>query len=504
LASEASEIVIQAEGISKSFGVIRALQDMNIEVMAGSVHAVIGHNGAGKSTLMNILSGIHPPDSGRLLLQGKGIRFHSPRDALDRGISMVHQELSIVPDLDVGENIFLGREPMTALNLVDRRALYDQADDLLARLGLDLSAQTPCSALSVGARQIIEIARAVSRDCKVLILDEPTSALTDSEQQRLFESVNRLKAHRIAILYVSHKLDEIRMLSDTVTVMRDGRCVTTLATTELDHARMVELMVGHAIVKGQVAAPPQGEVGLELRAITSEDAGIHDVTLSVHRGEILGLAGMLGSGRTELFEILFGIRRLDRGSIRLHGREIQPSSPVEAMTLGIALVPEDRRSQGIFSGISVWKNAVFASFYDVFRTTMGFVRQGLARSAVNDEVNRFKILTPSINQEVQFLSGGNQQKLVLARWLLRRPILLLLDDPTAGIDVGAKGEIHNLVRGLAKAGLTVIVSSSEFAELLGLCHRILVIRSGRIVREVDPRTATEALLVHAASANAEA
>jgi inositol transport system ATP-binding protein len=490
-----SETLLQAEDISKSFGAIKALQHVDLEMRSGSVHALLGHNGAGKSTLMNVLSGVHAPDSGRLLLEGKAISFSSPGDALNQGISMVHQELSIVPDLDVSENIFLGREPLARLKLVDRRELYARSERLLAELNLDFSARTRCSTLSVGARQMIEIARAVSRESKVLILDEPTSALTTHEQRRLFGFIDHLKGRGIGVLYVSHRLGEIRELADTITVLRDGKRVATMPVGNIDHDALVEMMVGHAITDAAAAAPPQGQVGFEVVGLSSEIAGIRDIVFSARQGEILGLAGMLGSGRTEIFESLFGVRAFDRGVIRVRGREVRPRSPLEAMAVGIALVPEDRRSQGIFPGVSLWKNAVFASVHDIFHAALGFVREGSARRSTQEAVKRFNVKARSLNEEIQFLSGGNQQKVVLARWLMRRPLVLLLDDPTAGIDIGAKSEIHALIHALAQDGVTVIMISSEFPELLEVCHRILVIRDGRIIREVDPGSATEALLV---------
>jgi inositol transport system ATP-binding protein len=498
------DFVLQAEALTKSFGVVKALQQVDLDVRPGSLHAVVGHNGAGKSTLMNLLSGVYPPDSGQIRVSGKPVRFTSPRDAMNQGVSMVHQELSIIPDLDVAENMFLGREPLSSLGIIRRQKLYDSTEKLLAELNLDASAHTRCSTLSVGARQMIEIAQAISRDAKLLILDEPTSALSEAEQERLFSFIAQLKARSIGILYISHKLDEIQTLSDTVTVLRDGKRVTTSSIKELDHARMVELMVGHSIAKGAAPAPPQAEVTFEVSKLTSKAAHIDDVSFAARRGEIIGLAGMLGSGRTELCELLFGIRHFDHGEIRLMNKPIRLRTPRDAMGFGIALVPEDRRNQGIFAGLPIWKNMSLASFHDAFRAALGFVRQKRAKLAAREEVGRFKIRTPSINQEIQLLSGGNQQKVILARWLLRRPQILLLDDPTAGVDVGAKDEIHAFVRQLAAAGLTVIMISSEFAELLDTCHRILVIRNGKIVGEMDPHTSTEAHLVRVASASVAA
>lgn len=492
--------VLQAEGLTKSFGAIKALQGVDIAVQPGSVHAVVGHNGAGKSTLMNVLSGVYRPSSGRIEISGREVHMSSPRDAQGQGVSMVHQELSIIPDLDVAENMFLGREPVHSLGVVRRQEIYDRTQKLLADLDLDVSARTRCAALSLGARQMIEIAQAISRNSKLLILDEPTSALSQAEQERLFAFLNQLKSRAIGILYVSHKLDEVRALSDTVTVMRDGKRVTTVPARELDHTRLVELMVGHVVKKGEMPAPPAPEITLEVSGLTSNASNIHDISFSARRGEIVGLAGMLGSGRTELFEHLFGLRQADSGTIRVNQAPLRFHSSIDAMKSGMALVPEDRRSQGIFAGLPIWNNVALASFQDAFRARFGFVRGSDTKRAAQEEIDRFQVRTPSLNQEIQFLSGGNQQKVILARWLVRKPRILLLDDPTAGIDVGAKGEIHAFIRTLAASGLTVIMSSSEFPELLDTCHRILVIRNGRIVDEKDPQTSSEAELVRAASA----
>jgi rhamnose transport system ATP-binding protein len=487
--------LLKAQGISKRFGAIAALRGVDLDVDGGSVHALLGHNGAGKSTLMNILSGVYTPDSGNLFLSGEKISFSSPREALDRGITMVHQELSIVPDLDIGENIFLGREPLGALNLIDWQKLYLRTDKLLAELKLDFSARTPCSALNVGSRQMVEIARAISRESKILILDEPTSALTTREQRRLFEFIRHLKGRGIGILYVTHRLGEIRELADVITILRDGQRVTTVPTHHLDHSSLIQMMVGHAVSASTAPAPPQGAAGLDVIGLTSKQAGLRDISLSVSQGEIVGIAGMLGSGRTEIFETLFGIRPFESGLIRVHGQEVALRSPLDSMAAGLALVPEDRRTQGIFPGVPIWKNAVFASVHDLFRGALGFVRESSARRAVQQAVRGFNIRARSVNDEIQYLSGGNQQKVILARWLMRQPRILLLDDPTAGIDIGAKAEIHSLIRTMAQEGISVVMASSEFPELIEISHRILVLRAGQIIQEVDPASATEALLV---------
>lgn len=489
--------LLKAQGISKRFGAVAALQDVDFQVDSGSVHALLGHNGAGKSTLMNVLSGVYTPDSGELFLSGEKVSFSSPRDALERGITMVHQELSIVPDLDVGENIFLGREPTIGPNFIDWSKLYTRSKELLADLKLDFPARTACSSLNVGSRQMVEIARAVSRDSKILILDEPTSALTAREQRRLFDFIRHLKSKGIGILYVTHRLGEIRALADVITILRDGRRVTTRPARELDHGSLVEMMVGHAVFAAAALAPapPQGASGLEVVGLNSRDAGIKNISFSARQGEIVGLAGMLGSGRTEIFETLFGLRPFESGSIRIRSQKISLDSPVKSMNAGLALVPEDRRTQGIFPSVSIWKNAAFASVHDLFRGAFGLVKERSARRAVKEAAHRFNIRARSVDDEIQYLSGGNQQKVILARWLMRKPLVLLLDDPTAGIDIGAKAEIHALIRSMASEGISTIIASSEFPELLEISHRILVLRGGGIVQEVDPQSASEALLV---------
>ncbi len=505
MAESSDRILVRADAISKSFGPVHALYGVDLELRAGSVHAVVGHNGAGKSTLMNILSGNVEPDDGHLVFEGEAVRFRAPADALARGIRMVHQELSILPDLDVAENLFIGREPTTA-GLVRRGELYSRADRLLADLGLDIPARSLCVDLPVGSRQLIEIARAASAETattegRILILDEPTSALSVTEQEKLFQLIRELTARGIGVLYVSHRLSEVLALADTITVLRDGRIVATRPAEGLDQATLVEMMLGHRLATEDAVAETQeaaSETVLEISGLHALRGRLHDITFHARRGEILGIAGMLGSGRSELFETLFGLTPIEGGTIRVGGKDVHPKSPREAMNNGIGLVPEDRRRQGIFPGMSLWKNVALAGLHDLFRGPLTTVLAGRARQATEREIKRLHIATPSANEEIQFLSGGNQQKVVLARWLARMPRILLLDEPTAGIDVGAIADVHQIVRDLAEQGTTVVISSSDFEELLSLCHRIVVMRRGTIVAEVHPQEITEASLVHVA------
>ncbi|MFN0317919.1 MAG: sugar ABC transporter ATP-binding protein [Burkholderiales bacterium] len=492
--SAQESVLLEVREVSKAFGGARALEDVGLSLERGTVHAVVGHNGAGKSTLMKILSGVVQPDSGRLLLNGEEIVCRDPRGAQERGISMVHQELSVIEDLDVAENIFLGREPAYGSGLTNRGKLDKSAKELLQKLGLDWPVRSKCSTLSVGEKQMVEIARAISWDANVLILDEPTSALSQREQHALFELIGKLKANGLGILYISHRLDEILQLADTVSVLRDGKNVGKLQRGEFDHAALIEMMIGRKLDKTASAVNKEGEKVLEIAGLHCNSGRLNGIGLSLRAGEIIGLAGMLGSGRSELFECIFGLRRFEAGTISIDGTVEQFKSPIDAMAKGVGLVPEDRKVQGIFAGTALWKNMMLASVHDLF-ARLGFVKEKQARQTTAEHAKRLDIRFRTIHQDIGFLSGGNQQKVILARWILRDPKLLLLDDPTAGIDVGAKSEIHALIGELASQGVGILVSSSEFDELIGLCHRILVIRDGRIIDEVDGMTATEHSLV---------
>lgn len=492
-------LLLEVDKVTKSFAGHRALDEVDLALRQGSVHAVVGHNGAGKSTLMKVLAGIVQPDSGEIRLKGQPVVFERPREAQERGISMVHQELSVIDDLDIAENIFLGREPNVA-GLTNRGKLDQEARRLLGRLNLDWPIRAKCGSLSVGRRQMVEIARAISWEESVLILDEPTSALSRPEQDALFELIERLKDDGLGILYISHRLDEILRLADTVSVLRDGRNVGTLTRGEFDHAALINMMLGETAPE-RIAATRSAHGApsvLEVRDLRSSAARLNGISFSVAEGEILGLAGMMGSGRSELFECLFGVRTHESGSIAVDGVTARPGSPIEAMSLGIGLVPEDRKMQGIFAGSSVWKNVTMASTHDLF-ARFGLVKESEARRVTREQATKLDIKCRSIHQTIGYLSGGNQQKAVLARWILRNPRVLLLDEPTAGIDVGAKFEIYQLIRALATEGIAIVVVSSEFDELVDLCHRILVIRDGTIVDEIDAAAATEQSLVLAAT-----
>jgi ribose transport system ATP-binding protein len=497
-AATGSQVILEVRDLSKSFAGIPALTDVQLTLRGGTVHAVIGHNGAGKSTLMKIVSGVQQPSAGVIFLRGQEIHFGSPRDAHVRGVSMVHQELSILEDLNIAENIFLGREPRTRAGLVDRSKMSRAAALVLQRLKLDLPVRAVCRNLNVGERQMVEIARAVSWDCSVLILDEPTAALSKREQDALFELIGRLKASGIGILYISHRLDEILSLADVVTVLRDGKNAGEVNRGEFDHAALIQMMLGRSIEKVFDLAGHEQTNVLDVAGLSSRSGKLKNIGLTLAKGEIVGLAGMLGSGRSELFECLFGMRRYESGSIVLDGAVARPRSPKEAMAAGIGMVPEDRKQQGIFAEASVWRNLSIASISDLF-SRFGVVNEAKARSVAADQVRRLNVRCASVNQSIVLLSGGNQQKAILGRWVMREPKILLLDEPTAGIDIGAKTEIYALVRELAARGMGLLVASSEFDELIGLCHRVLVMRDGEIIREMDGKDVTEHALAVAAT-----
>jgi ABC-type sugar transport system ATPase subunit len=495
--------VVEVRGVSKSFGATRALDHIDLAVARGSVHAVVGHNGAGKSTLMRILAGVTRPDRGETLVDGAEVHLRDPADALSRGISMVHQELSVLPDLTVAENLLLGREPVWLSTVVSRRKLHARASELLAAVGLAARPDALSESLSIGDLQLIEIARAVSRRCSLLILDEPTTALTDPERRRLFGLIESLKERGIGILYVSHRLSEVLEIADTVTVLRDGRIVTCSPAERLTESELVEAMVGHAVsrrlasARERTGAQNSGAPALEVVGLTS--GLLRVISFSVGRGEVLGLAGMLGSGRTELLEAIFGARPISSGEVRVSGQAVELRRPMDAMAAGVCLISKDRKRQGIFPGLSLWQNVAFAGLADRWRSKFGLVSVEGVRSFTRNECAKLAVAAPSINEEINRLSGGNQQKVIVARWLSRNPAVLLLNDPTAGIDVAAKASIYGIIRELAQAGAAVVLSSSEFSDLIDVSDRILVLKEGRLFAETEASTVTEADLVHLAS-----
>ena len=469
--------------ISKSFPGVRALEDVSFEVAAGSIHAVMGENGAGKSTLMRIVSGLERADTGEVQCAGR--------------VAMIHQELMPFRELTVAENIFMGREPVRRFGWLDRAAMEREARRLLDQLGLPLPPSLPLRGLSVAQLQTVEIARALACQAELLIMDEPTSAISAPEVEALFRIVRDLARRGVSILYISHRMDEILRLADTVTGLRDGRQIATRPAAGLDEAALIALMVGRELVIPPRVATSPGAVALEVSGLTRHGR-FHDVHFAVHQGEILGLAGLMGAGRTEVAHALYGLDPADAGEIRIGGRAVRIRHPGDALAHGVGLVSEDRRAYGLVPTMSVQHNL-----------TLTNLRRPLldrrAENAVADEqISRFAIKAAGRDQNVLALSGGNQQKVVLAKALLRDPAILILDEPTRGIDIGAKAEMHACIRALAREGRAVLLISSELPELLALSDRLLVMREGALAAELDPRATTEEeVLRHAMPEGAE-
>jgi len=482
--------LLELRGISKAFPGVQALTEVDLELRAGEVHAVMGENGAGKSTLMKVVGGVHAPDAGTVLLEGEPVRLRDPIDAQEHGIAVIHQELAVLDDLDVGRNVMLGREPTRAGGLVDWRRLHEQARAALDELGIDLDTRTPVERISVGAKQMVEIARAASRDPRVLVLDEPTSSLGRHEEQALFDLVGRLRARGVGLLYISHRIEEVFRLADRVTVLRDGRHVATRPASDLTRDELVRLMVGRMLADRDLreGAPQPGPVVLEARGLGRGDA-VRDVSLELRAGEVLGVAGLVGAGRTELARLLFGADRPDRGEVLLDGRPLRLRSPRAAMRAGIAYVPEDRKALGLVLEHPVGQNIVLSTLRR--HTRLGVLRRGSLRRTEREWIERLRIRTPSPRQVAEALSGGNQQKVVLAKALALRPRVLILDEPTRGVDVGAKAELHRLIREAARDGMAVMMISSELPEVLGVSDRILVLHQGRVAGELPAEGATE-------------
>jgi ribose transport system ATP-binding protein len=491
--------VLEASDISKRFPGVHALDEVSLTVVPGEVHAVVGENGAGKSTLMKILAGAQSPDAGSIAMAGSPVTIPGPREAHDLGIITIYQELSLINALSVGENIFLGDLPTRgggAWN-VDWPEVWRRSDELLVRVGLRIRSQTLVRELSVAQKQMVEIARALARNVRVLILDEPTSSLTERETERLFEIIATLRERGVGIIYISHRLEEVFRIAQRVTVLRDGKLVGTLPTSEASEDRLVRMMVGRDLSRlFTQARETDAPVRLAARGL-SRGKALYDVDLEVRAGEIVGLAGLVGAGRTELVRCLFGADRLDKGEILLDGRPVKIRTPGDAVDLGIALVPEDRKLQALILGMGVRENL---SLPMLDRLGSPYVpSRTQERSLVREYIDNLSIRTPHMEQRVGALSGGNQQKVVIARWLATKPKVLILDEPTRGIDVGAKAEVHALIARLAESGVAILMVSSELPEILGMSHRILVMRGGRIVAEMPRSEASEEAIMAAAT-----
>ncbi|MCC6801852.1 MAG: sugar ABC transporter ATP-binding protein [Anaerolineae bacterium] len=490
-------LVLEAVGITKEFPGTRALDNVHLELEAGEIHAVIGENGAGKSTLMKILAGIETPDSGEIRFQGRPARFASPREANLLGIALVHQELSLVPPLTVAENIFPGRLPTNALGLVRYGALFQQAERLLQALNVAVDPRTPVERLSIARRQLVEITKALSLDCKVLILDEPTSALTDSEANLLLDFLRRLASDGVSILYISHKIKEVFALADRVTVLRDGHYVGTERISETKPDRVIRMMVGREL--GDMYPPKASHIGvplLEVRNVRLPNSTVRN-SFTLNRGEVLGIAGLLGSGRSELARAIFGVDPKVEGDITLDGVPVHIHSSQDAIAHGLGYLPEDRKAGGLFLEMSIKLNIESAVIDAVSQG--GMLVASKERALAQGYVRQLNISTPGIEQEVRRLSGGNQQKTLVAKWLAIKPKVLIVDEPTRGIDVGAKKEIYHLLRELAESGVGIVMISSELPEILGMSDRVLVMHDGALVAEYSAADASEEKIIRSAS-----
>jgi ribose transport system ATP-binding protein len=490
--------LLEVRNLTKSFPGVRALRDVSLHLNAGEVLAVIGENGAGKSTLMKILAGVQAPDSGQILLDRQPVTIPSVKDALKLGIVLIHQELNLADNLDIGANIFLGREPRR-FGFIDRKTIYAQSQDLIRRVGLDAPARTIVSSLTIGRQQMVEIAKALSVNARILIMDEPTSSLTQHETDQLYRVVRDLRSRGMAIVYISHRLGEVKELADRVVVLRDGQLAGQLAREEISHDRMVKLMVGRDLSQFyQRTSHTPGEPALEVMNLRTPQHPRHELSFSVRTGEIVGVAGLVGAGRTEMLQTLFGVTPALSGTVKVAGQLVIPQSPREAIHAGLALVPEDRKQQGLILEMAVRENISLPSLRRT-RRRGGFLNFAAERATAADAIQKLNVKTPSDRQVCQYLSGGNQQKVVIGKWLAMNPNVLLLDEPTRGIDVGAKREIYKLMEQLAQSGVAILFVSSEMEEVLGMSDRTLVMHEGKLTGELRRNELSEEAIMHLAT-----
>lgn len=492
------DYVLEMRGISKTYPGVRALEEVDLEVRRGEVHALVGENGAGKSTLMKILAGAETRDKGRIVIDGQVVTDLTPQKAMALGIGVIYQEFNLVPYLSVAENIFLGREPRGRIpGWVDFKRMYSESENILHSLGAYFDVRTPVNQLSVAQQQMVEIAKASSRKVKVLAMDEPSATLTEHELQNLFALIRRLKQQGVAIIYISHRLEEIFEIGDRVTVLRDGKKVGTRDVKEVTREELIRMMVGRELQDLIPKEPaPLGPPVLEVRGLSRKGV-LDNISFLVRRGEIVGLAGLVGAGRTELARTIFGADPYDSGEIFLEGKPVQIRSPREAIQQGIGLVPEDRKQVGLILSMVVRENITLAGLRQLLN--LGFVHRKKEREVASRFIEDLMIRTPSLEQEVKNLSGGNQQKVVLAKWLFTKARVMIFDEPTRGIDVGSKAEIHHLMNRLAQQGTAILMISSELPEILGMSDRILVMHQGRIVGELSREEATQEKIMHLAT-----
>jgi len=488
-----NDIILEVKGISKKFPGVLALDRVDFQLKAGEVHALVGENGAGKSTLMHILGGIYRPDSGSILLNGDKVEFHNPLDAVRQGISIVFQELSLVQGLSVAENIFTNKKPVNKAGLINLDKLYKNTKEILQTFDEDIDPRTPIKYLSVAKQQVVEILKAISNNPKVLILDEPTSSLTQHETNKLFENIKLLKDKGISIIYISHHLQEIFEIADRVTVLRDGKHIDTLNIDSVDEARIVSLMVGREVSHRYVSRVDKidkNNVLLKVRGLTHKKL-FKNISFDIHEGEIVGFAGLVGAGRTEIAKALFGLDKYESGEIFVEEKKVKINSPKEAMEKGIAYTSENRKLEGLFLDMDIKQNCVVPQLYSFSKGILGFLDEKKIGDFTEDYVKRLRIVTPSIRQKARNLSGGNQQKVLLSMWLGIKPRVLIVDEPTKGVDVGAKSEIYDILRNLANTGVGIAVISSDLLEVLAISDRIIIVKDGSIRGVLNNDEATE-------------
>ncbi|VVS94134.1 ribose ABC transporter ATP-binding protein RbsA [Desulfoluna spongiiphila] len=493
--------ILHLSGIEKSFPGVKALDGVHLSVTPGRVMALVGENGAGKSTLMKVLTGIYRADAGHIVYDGQEVSFPGPRHSQEAGIGIIHQELNLLPELTIAENIFLGREKTSRLGRILWGEMYAEADRLLARLKVPHNAKTRLGTLGIGAQQMVEIAKALSFESRVIIMDEPTDALTDTETEALFTVIEELKAGGRGIVYISHRLAEIFAICDDVTVLRDGTFIAERPVAELNEETLIEMMVGRRLDEQypRVRSVPR-ETSLKVSDLRAN--GVNGASFSVQRGEILGVSGLMGSGRTELMRAIIGANPITRGTLRLFGAPLAVKSPKDAIDAGIAYISEDRKADGLVAMLSVKENMTLAAL-QTFCSTTGRLRHTAERRAVDGFIDKFAIKTPGQSQAIGNLSGGNQQKVAIAKGLMTRPKVLILDEPTRGVDVGAKKEIYQLINTFKEEGMSIILVSSEMPEILGMSDRIIVMHEGRVTGEFPAEDATQEKLMACAVGNME-
>jgi ribose transport system ATP-binding protein len=485
--------ILRFNNIYKNFYGVQALKDVSFEVREGEVLALMGENGAGKSTLIKILSGALIPTSGSITLYGKNYECFSPQEAIQLGIAVIYQEFTLVPALTIYENIFLGNKKKTGVWL-KKKSMIKGAEEILRQIGMSLDPNMLVRDLSVAQKQIVEIAKAVSKNVRVLVMDEPSATLTIREVEEMFKLVKKLKDSGVSIIYISHRLEEVFDIADRISVLRDGKYIKGLEVNKTDRHELISLMVGHELVEQYPERKVNiREVVLEVKHLSTEDM-LNNISFKLHKGEILGLAGLVGAGRTELAKAIFGYDRYSTGKIFVEGEEVRITSPIEAINNGIALIPEERKTEGVFMPLSVAQNITLPSLRSISRLT--FINKKKESKIVNDYISKLLIKTPNTEQAIRNLSGGNQQKVVLAKWLATKAKIFIFDEPTRGIDVGAKQEIYKIIKNLSESGLAIIMISSDMIELLGMADRIITMHEGNITGELSREEATQEKILH--------